>query len=65
VSDYVLVADYRKSGTSKLHVKRRVHVASDKVFVVKNLPTKELKSAHAKRLQLFQDKELNGSTEFA
>jgi hypothetical protein len=51
VGDYVLVAEHRKSGTSKLQVKwkgpRRVaSVESEYVFVVKNLLTKELKAAH-------------------
>jgi hypothetical protein len=51
VTDYVLVAEHRKSGMSKLQVKwrgsRRVaSVESDYVFVVENLLTKELKAAH-------------------
>jgi hypothetical protein len=56
VGDYVLVAEHRNSGTSKLQVKwkgpRRVaSVESDYVFVVENLLTKELKAAHATRLR--------------
>jgi Integrase core domain len=48
VDDYVLVAEHRKSGVSKLQVKwkglRRVaSVESDYVLVVENLLTKELK----------------------
>jgi hypothetical protein len=55
VGDYVLVAEHRKSGVSKLQAKwkgpRRVaSVESDYVFVVENLLTKELKAAHATRL---------------
>jgi hypothetical protein len=51
VGDYVLVAEQRKSGVSKLQVKwkcsRRVaSVEPDYVFVVENLLTKELKAAH-------------------
>jgi hypothetical protein len=54
VGDYVLVAEHRKSGVSKLQVKgkgpRRVaSVESDYVFVVENLLTKVLKAAHATR----------------
>jgi hypothetical protein len=57
VSDYVLVADHGKSGTSKLQVKwkgpRRVEsVESDYVFDVENQLTKRLKAAHATRLRL-------------
>jgi hypothetical protein len=64
VGDYVLVAEHRKSGVSKLQVKwrgpRRVaSVESDCVFVVENLLTKELKAAHATRLRFYKDKELN------
>jgi hypothetical protein len=56
VDDYVLVAEHRKSGVSKLQIKwkgpRRVaSVESDYVFVVENLLTKELKAAHATRLR--------------
>jgi hypothetical protein len=35
------------------------------LFVVENLFTKELKAAHAKRLGLYQDKELNVTAELA
>jgi hypothetical protein len=70
VSDYVLVAEHRMSGVSKLHVKwkgpRRVaSVESDYVFVVENLLTKELKAAHATRLRFYKDNELNVSAELA
>jgi Chromo (CHRromatin Organisation MOdifier) domain len=70
VGDYVLVAEHRKRGTSKLQVKwkgpRRVAIVeSDYVFVVENLLTKELKAAHATRLRFFKDKELNGNAELA
>jgi hypothetical protein len=70
VGDYVLVAEHRKSGVSKLQVKwkdpRRVaSVESDYVFVVKNLLTKELKAAHATRLRFYKDKELNVPAELA
>jgi hypothetical protein len=56
VGDYVLVAEHRKSGVSKLQVKwkgpRRVaSLESDNEFVVDNLLTKELKAAHATRLR--------------
>jgi hypothetical protein len=56
VGDYVLVAEHRKSGVSKLQVKwkgpRRVaSVESDYVFVAENPLTKELKAAHATRLR--------------
>jgi hypothetical protein len=56
VGDYVLVAEHRRSGVSKLQVKwkgpRRVaSVESDYVFVVENLPTTELKAAQATRLR--------------
>jgi hypothetical protein len=68
--DYVLVAEHRKSGTSKLQVKwkgsRRVaSVESDYLFVVENLLTKELNAAHANRLSFYQDKELNFTAELA
>jgi Chromo (CHRromatin Organisation MOdifier) domain len=68
VGDYVLVAEHRKSGVSKLQVKwkgpRRVaSVESDSVFVVENLLTKELKAAHATRLRFYKDKELNVTAE--
>jgi hypothetical protein len=61
VGDNVLVAEQRKSGTSKLQVKwkgpRRVaSVESDYVFVVENPLTKELKVAHATRLRFYKDK---------
>jgi hypothetical protein len=68
--DYVLVAEHRKSGVSKLQVKwkgpRRVaNVESDNVFVVENLLTKELKAAHATRLRFYKDKDLNSTVELA
>jgi Chromo (CHRromatin Organisation MOdifier) domain len=68
--DYVLVAEYRKSGTSKLQVKwngsRRVaSVESDNVYVVENLLTKELKAAHATLLRFYKDKDLNVTAELA
>jgi hypothetical protein len=55
VRDFVLVAEHRKSGTSKLQVEwkgpRRVaSVESDYVFVVGIFLTKELKAAHATRM---------------
>jgi hypothetical protein len=64
VRDYVLVAEHRKSGTTKLQVKwkgpRRVaSVESDYVFVVENLLTKKLKAAHATRLRFYNDNDLN------
>jgi hypothetical protein len=64
VKDYVLVAEHRKSGASKLQVKwkdmRRVaSVESDHAFVVKNLLTKELKAAPSTLLRFYQDKELH------
>jgi Chromo (CHRromatin Organisation MOdifier) domain len=70
VGDYVLVAEQRKSGVSKLQVKlkgpRRVaSVKSDYVFLVENLLTKELKAAHATRLRFYKDKELNVTAELA
>jgi hypothetical protein len=70
VGDYVLVAEQRKSGVSKLQVRwkgpRRVaSVESDYVFVVENLLTKELKAAHATRLRFYTDKELNVTAELA
>jgi hypothetical protein len=70
VGDYVLVAEHRKSGVSKLQVKwkgpRRVaSVESEYVFVVENLLTKELKAAHATRLRFYKDKELNVTAELA
>jgi hypothetical protein len=70
VGYYVLVAEHRKSGVSKLQVKwkgprRAASVESDYVFVVDNLLTKELKAAHATRLRLYMDKELNVTAELA
>jgi hypothetical protein len=70
VSDFVRVAEHRKSGVSKLQVKwkgplRIASVESDNLFVVENLFAKELKSAHAKRLRFYQDKELNVAAELA
>jgi Chromo (CHRromatin Organisation MOdifier) domain len=70
VGDYVLVAEHRKSGVSKLQVKwkvpRRVaSVESEYVFVVENLLTKELKTTHATRLRFYKDKELNVTAELA
>jgi hypothetical protein len=68
VGDYVLVAEHRKSGLSKLQVKwkgsrRAASVESDDVFVIENLLTKELKAAHATRLRFYKDKELNVTAE--
>jgi hypothetical protein len=59
VGDYLLVAEQRKSGVSRLQVKwkgpRRVlSVESDYVFDVKNLFTKEPKAAHATRLRFIR-----------
>jgi Chromo (CHRromatin Organisation MOdifier) domain len=70
VGDYVLVAEHRKSGVSKLQVKwkgsRRVaSEESDYVFAVENLLTKELKAAHATRLRFCKDNELNVTAELA
>jgi hypothetical protein len=70
VGDYVLVAEHRKSGMSKLQVKwkgpRRVaSVESDYLFVVDNLLTEELKAAHATRLIFYKDKKLNVTAELA
>jgi hypothetical protein len=70
VSDYVLVAKHRKSGTSKSQVKwkgrRRVaSVESDNVFVMENFLTKELNAAHATGLRFYQDKELLVTEELA
>jgi hypothetical protein len=64
VGDKILVAEHRKSGTSKLQVKwmgpcRVASVESDYVFVVDNLLTEELKAAQATRLRFYPDKELN------
>jgi hypothetical protein len=68
VGDCVLVAEHRKSGTSKLQVTwkgpRRVASAeSDYVFVVENQITKELKAAHVTRLRFY--KESNVTAELA
>jgi hypothetical protein len=70
IEEYVLVAEHRKSGTSKLQVKwkdpRRIaNVESYYVFVVWNPLTKELKAAHATLLRFYQDKELNVTAELA
>jgi hypothetical protein len=70
VGDYVLVAEHGKRCVSKLQVKwkgpRRVaSVEYDYVFVVENLPTKDLKAAHATRLSFYKDKELNVTAELA
>jgi hypothetical protein len=70
VGDYVLVAEHRKCGVSKLHVKwkgpRRVaSVESDYVFVAENLLRRELNAAHATRLRFYVDKELNVTAELA
>jgi hypothetical protein len=70
VGDYVLVAEHRRSGISRLRVKwkgpRRVaSVESDYVFVVENLLTKELKAAHATRLRFYEDKDLIVTAEMA
>jgi hypothetical protein len=59
VGDYVLVAEHRKSGVSKLHVKwrgprRAASVESYYVFVVENLLRKEIKAAHATRLRFYK-----------
>jgi hypothetical protein len=59
VGDYVLVAEHRKSGVSKLQVKwkgpRRIaSVESDYVFVVVNLLTEELNAANATPLRLYR-----------
>jgi hypothetical protein len=70
VGDYVLVAEHRKSGVSKLQVKwkvpRRVAgVESDYVFAIENILTKMLKAAHATRLRFYKDKKLNVTAELA
>jgi hypothetical protein len=70
VEDYVLFAEHRKSGTSKLQVKwkgpRRVPcVESVYVFSVENLLTKELKAANATRLRFYRDRTLNITAELA
>jgi hypothetical protein len=66
----VLAAEHRKSGTSELQVKckgpRRIaSLETDYVFVVKNLTTRDLKAAHATRLQFYQYTELNVTAELA
>jgi hypothetical protein len=66
----VLVAEHRKSGVSKLHIKRNgprrvASVESDYVFVVENLLKKELKAAHATLLRFYKEKELNVTAELA
>jgi hypothetical protein len=68
--DYVVVAEHRRSGMSKLQVKWRgphrvASVKSDYVLVAENLFTKELKAAHATRLRFCKDKELNVTAELA
>jgi hypothetical protein len=45
--------------------RRVASVKSDYVFVVDNLLTKELKAAHATRLRLYKDKEVNVTAELA
>jgi hypothetical protein len=70
VGHYVLVAEHRKSGVSKLQVKWKgprcvASVESDYVFVVENILTKELEAAHATRLRLYKDNELNVTVELA
>jgi hypothetical protein len=71
VEEYMLVAEYRKrGGMSKLQVKWKdprciALMESDYVFVVENLLTKELKAAHATRLRLYQDEELNVTAELS
>jgi hypothetical protein len=64
----VLVAEHGKSSKSKLQVKwkgpRRVaSVESDNLSFVEDLVTRELKAAHATRLRLYQDKNLNVTAE--
>jgi Chromo (CHRromatin Organisation MOdifier) domain len=44
---------------------RVASVESDYVFVVENLLTKELKAAHATRLRIYKDKELNVTAELS
>jgi hypothetical protein len=70
VQYYVLVAEHRKRGLSKLQVKwrgpRRVaSVESHYVLVVENLLKKEFKAAHASRLRFDKDKGLNVTAELA
>jgi hypothetical protein len=55
---------------SKLQVKwqdrrRIVSVEPDYVLVAENLLTKELNAAHATRLRVYQDKEVNITVELA
>jgi hypothetical protein len=45
--------------------RRVAGVASDYVFVVENLLTKDLKAAHATRLRFYTDKELIATAELA
>jgi hypothetical protein len=66
----VPVAEHRKSGTSKLQVKRKgprrvASVESDYVFVVENLLTKKLKAAHATRLRFCKNRELDVTAKLA
>jgi hypothetical protein len=70
VGEYVLVAEHRKIGTSKLQTKRNgprrvASVESDYVFFIENLLTMELKAARSNRLRFYQDKELNFTAELA
>jgi hypothetical protein len=70
VKEYVLIAEQRKSGVSKLQVKwkgpRRVAtVESDYVLFVENLLTKELKPAHETRFRFYKDNEFNVTAELA
>jgi hypothetical protein len=70
VGGYVLVAEHRKGGTSKLLIKwkgpsRVASVESDYVFVVENLLTKELIAAHETRLRFYKEKELNVTAELS
>jgi hypothetical protein len=69
VGNYVLAAEQRKSGTSKLvKWKGPRHVASvesDYVVVVDNLFTKELKAAHATRLRFDEEKEFSVTVKLA
>jgi hypothetical protein len=70
VGYYMRFAEHRKSGVSKLQItwkspRRVASVESDFVFVVEILFTKELKAAHATRLRLYKDKELNVTAELS
>jgi hypothetical protein len=70
VGEYVVVAEHRKSGTSKLQVnwkgwRRVASVESHYVLVVENLLTKEIMAAHALRLRFHKEKELNVTAELA